>query len=264
VTELQGTRLKDRRRVNILIRTAVALYQKPQASLSVALGDGLRQAAGDLFRHPDTRVADLISGHVAATAARCQAAGRVIVAQDTTYFAYHQAQIVGLGPLNGRAQGLVGHSALALSPEGLPLGVLALRLWGDTAHPLPGYPVQLEPEVCACESARWIVTLKSGLQADKPQMEDAHSLAHCLATYYLVAWRLLYMTYQARITPDAPPTTVFTELEVQVLEAVSGRQVGTLELAVREVARLGRYKYYRGKRLPPGVQGAGGAIPDCR
>ncbi|MBM3457187.1 MAG: hypothetical protein FJX77_01435 [Armatimonadetes bacterium] len=84
-------------------------------------------------------------------------------------------------------------------------------------------------------------------------MEDAHSLAHCLATYSIVAWRLVCMMYQARVTPDAPPTTVFTEREVQVLAAESGRPVGMLELAVREGARLGGYAYYQGKRLPPGV-----------
>ena len=63
-TELRSTVLKDRRRVRTLIRTAAAICQQPQLSLSAALGHGLRQAAGDLFMHADTRVADLIAGHV--------------------------------------------------------------------------------------------------------------------------------------------------------------------------------------------------------
>lgn len=432
-TELRGTKLKDPRRVTSFIRAVQAIYRQPQLSLSAALGPATRQAAGDLFQHVDTRVATLLTGHVAAAAERCRAAGRVVVAQDTTYFTYGQDHIVGLGPLNDKARGMVGHSALALSPDGVPLGVLALRLWGDTRNPLPGYAVQIEPEVVQCESAKWEVTLrsiqealpadlpvlvvadresdvtsylraprrpgvdlliravggrtvqrqgeaaaalptdrgelaavgaaapvwgahtvavpprpaqggrpaqkartaslevrvaavelpagsprrreaerpavalwviqaaeleppegvaplhwllvttaavrtleeaveileaytlrwtierlhytlKSGLKAESLQIDDAHSLAHCLATYYLVAWRLLYATYLARETPAAPATVVFTELEVQVLESVSGKPVPTLELAVREIARLGGYEYYRNKPLPPGVK----------
>ncbi len=68
-----------------------------------------------------------------------------------------------------------------------------------------------------------------------------------------MAWRLLSGTHQARETPDAPPTTVLTSLEVQVLEAVCGREFRTLELAVREIAKLGGYEHYRNKRLPPGA-----------
>jgi hypothetical protein len=429
-SELRGTKLKDPRRVNSFIRAVQAIYRQPQLSLSAALGPATRQAAGDLFQHVDTRVVNLIAGHVAATAERCRGLERVVVAQDTTYFTYGQDQIVGLGPLNAKAQGMVGHSALALSPDGVPLGVLALRLWGDTVNPLPGYAVQIEPEVVQCESAKWEVTLasiqealpadlavlvvadresdvtaylraprrpgvdlliravggrtvlrpgepgearatdrgelagvgaaapvlgthtvavpfrsaqggrpaqkartatlevrvaavelparrsgtdqpalslwviqaaelepptgvtplhwlllttvavpeladavelleaytlrwtierlhytlKSGLKAERLQIDDAHSLAHCLATYYIVAWRLLYATYLARETPTAPATVVFTELEVQVLEAVSRKPVPTLELAVREIAKLGGYEYYRNKPLPPGVK----------
>lgn len=110
--ELRDTKLKDRRRVTSFLRTVTALFQQPQLSLSAALGDGLRQAAGDLFQHMDTRVADLLSGHVAATAVRCRDYERVVVSQDTTYFTYGQEQIVGLGPLTGSAQGMVGHAAL--------------------------------------------------------------------------------------------------------------------------------------------------------
>ena len=78
------------------IRTVTALYRQPQLSLSAALGPATRQAAGDLFQHRETRIATLLSGHVAATAARCRGYSRVVVAQDTTYFTYGQNHIVGV------------------------------------------------------------------------------------------------------------------------------------------------------------------------
>lgn len=109
---------------------------------------------------------------------------------------------------------------------------LAVRSFEDAVERLEQYAL------------RWTVepfhyTLKSGLRAESLQIDDAHTLAHCLATYYLVAWRLLYVTHLAREAPEAPATTVFTPVEIRVLEAASGRKVETLSLAVREVAKLG-------------------------
>jgi hypothetical protein len=44
-----------------------------------------------------------------------------------------------LAPVNGssRSRGLLAHSALALTPEGLPLGVLSLDGWGEAPPGLP-------------------------------------------------------------------------------------------------------------------------------
>ncbi len=68
--ELRGTKLRDPRRVKTLARTVTALCHRPQLPLTAALGRGAREAAGDLFKHEDTRVADLIAGSVVSTARR--------------------------------------------------------------------------------------------------------------------------------------------------------------------------------------------------
>lgn len=119
---------------------------------------------------------------------------------------------------------------------------------------LPAAIERLEQYTLRWSIERLHYTLKSGLQAESLQIDDAHSLAHCLATYYVVAWRLLYVTHLARARPQAPATTVLTELEVQVLESNSRKKLPTLELAVREIAKLGGYEHYQNKRLPPGVK----------
>ena len=124
VEEMAGVVLKDQRRVKSVIRICAAVGEQPQASLSSALGPGLRQAAHRIFEHKNTTVDGLLAGHVAATAARCQRHPLVLIAQDTTVFVYRQAQIVGLAPVNGstRSRGLLGHAALALTPAGTPFG----------------------------------------------------------------------------------------------------------------------------------------------
>jgi hypothetical protein len=92
----------------------------------------VRQAAHRIFEHDDTSVDGLLTGHYAATAKRAEALPLMLIAQDTTAFVYGQSQIVGLAPLNQKtkSQGLYGHSALALTPGGAPLGVWHLSLWG--------------------------------------------------------------------------------------------------------------------------------------
>ena len=268
-TELKGAALKDRRRVTSLSRAAAAIFEQPQLSLSAALGNGLRQAAGDLFQHRDTRVVNLIAGHVASTAERCREHDRVIVAQDTTYFTYGQDQIVGLGGCSTEVR--EGWSGIRLSRSARKAcrsGWCRCAFGGPLIPWTPTVRSRSNPKWSAARAQSevvqdytlwWLIervncTPKSWLKAESLQIDDAHSLSHCLALYYIVAWRLLYITHLAREAPQAPPTTVLTELEVQVLEAISGKPVPTLEIAVREIAKLGGYEYYRNKRLPPGVK----------
>ena len=92
-------------------------------------------------------------------------------------------------------------------------------------------------------SRRWLVerlhyTLKSGLGTEKLQIDDAVSLA----LYYVVAWRLLYLTYTAREKPEAPATTVLDADELAVLEAATGKPVPTVAAMVTAISRLGGYQ----------------------
>jgi len=151
--EMQAAKLKDARRRRSLVRITAAVAAQPDSSLTTACGDALRQAAHRLFEHPDTSVSGLLAGHYAQTARRCAEVPVVLIAQDTTFFTYQQAQIEGLGRLNqqGKSGGLVGHSALALTEAGTPLGLLSLQLWGAADGSAP-YPH-------AKESAKWTVAL---------------------------------------------------------------------------------------------------------
>ncbi len=96
--------------------------------------------------------------------------------QDAAHFTYGQDQSVGLGLLNGSARGRVGHAAPAVSPDGVPLGVLSRQLWGNMDTPVPGYKLQMDPEIVRCASARWAVTL-AGIQEALPAGQAALVLA---------------------------------------------------------------------------------------
>jgi hypothetical protein len=71
-------------------------------------------------------------------------------------------------------------------------------------------------------SYRWLVerfhfVLKSGLGIEDSQLESLHALHNWLGLCSSVAWRLLWMTYQARITPEASCEQIFEPDEWQAL-----------------------------------------------
>ena len=154
--EFGGATLKDARRVRSLQRIAAALAEYPHRSLTAACGSARRQAAHRLFEHPKTTIDALLAGHYARTAERCRDLPLVLVAQDTCFFVYRQAQIVGLAQVNQsqKSRALVAHGALALTPGGTPLGIVALDCWGEdlTAPPRrPGTRLPVEER----ESQKW-------------------------------------------------------------------------------------------------------------
>ena len=107
-------------------------------------------------------------------------------------------------------------------------------------------------------SRRWVIerlhyTLKSGLRAERLQIDDARSLGHALTVYYVVAWRLLHLTYLARERPEQPAGTVLEADELAVLQRAAKRAVETVREAVLAIAELGGWQRYR-TAPPPGVK----------
>ena len=104
-------------------------------------------------------------------------------------------------------------------------------------------------------SYRWRIerlhfTLKSGgSQVEDLQLESRERLERAITLYSIVAWRLLWMTYQVRIDPDQSPTVAFSPDEITVLERLAttqkpARPAGqplTLRDAVRAMAKLGGF-----------------------
>jgi hypothetical protein len=423
--EFGGARLGDARQVRSVAAIAAALAETPHRSLTAACGPARRQAAHRICEHPKTSIDGLLAGHYQRTAERCRDLPLVLVAQDTCFFVYQQAQITGLAQVNQsqKSRALLGHAALALTPDGTPLGLLALDCWGedptapprrpgtrlppadreslkwsealahvaerlpeaprvlvladreadiatyltqprrpglhhlvrvaqnrtviapgDTGEPeaqplltavdsapvlglhrlcvprrksetqqimLPAREASLEIRVravhlrprgkgavptqvwviqareldppageppihwvlattepvpdftAACQmlgyyARRWVIerlhfTLKSGLRAERLQIDDADSLKYALAVYYVVAWRLLHLTYLGRERPEMPADEAFEADELAVLAAATQRQVETLGEAILAVAELGGWQRYR-TAPPPGVK----------
>ena len=131
--ELGLALLGDARLTARALRLASDLAAHPDLSpASVYEGDwaGLK-ARTRFFDNPKVTPAQWLAPHQTATWDRCAAEPIVLIAQDTTSlnFTSHTAT-TGLGPIgSGTEQGFLLHSALALTPDGVPLGLVAPMAW---------------------------------------------------------------------------------------------------------------------------------------
>ncbi len=86
-------------------------------------------------------------------------------------------------------------------------------------------PIETWEQVEQCltwYSDRWLIeryhfVYKSGCQLEELQLETLDRLHRALATYSLVAWRLLWLTYQARQQPEASCELALERAEWQAL-----------------------------------------------
>lgn len=129
--EIYRVRLWDPRCRNTLVSALQRLGEHAQVSFSRALGSQ-RKAVSRILHHPKTSAQDLLEGHSKATNLRSQHTQLLLIASDTTSadFTNHPAT-EGLGLISSKEhqRGFLIHSALALTSEGIPLGLLYQQSW---------------------------------------------------------------------------------------------------------------------------------------
>jgi hypothetical protein len=119
-------------------------------------------------------------------------------------------------------------------------------------------------------SYRWLIeryhyVLKSGCRLEQLQLETGDSEAllrsadriqRALATYTIVAWRLLWITYLARYHPETPADTVLATHEWQALYCTIHKtpqpplSPPSLNTCVRWIAQLGGFLARQGDGEP--------------
>lgn len=131
-----------------------------------------------------------------------------------------------------------------------PVGVEPIEWRLLTTVPVHSFAEAMERIVWY--TRRWTIeryhfTIKSGCRIEDRQFDTAYRLKRCLAIYMVIAWRLLWLTYQARHTPEVPCTVALTTPEWQALACVMAgtdkppKRPPSLKEAVRALARLGGF-----------------------
>jgi hypothetical protein len=158
-TELSTIDLGDRRLNRRAGQLGETLATQPTLSIPAACGgwDETR-AAYRFFDHAAVSAEAVLAPHITCTEQRLRAHSRVLCIEDTTELDYtkRKASMAGLGVLNYETRwGIYLHPTLAVTPEGVPLGVLG---W----HSFIREPGTLGEEKAAHrpleekESVRWV------------------------------------------------------------------------------------------------------------
>lgn len=156
--ELDGTDLGDARLDSRAQALYQALTQSPGGTLAESFGDRASMRAAYRFLENDRVTHDaLLAPHFALTADRCREHPVVLVAQDTSDIDFTGHEMEGVGYLHRpKDQGLLVHSALAVSPDGVPLGLVFQRVWARDADTLGKAADRRKKAFEDKESVRWL------------------------------------------------------------------------------------------------------------
>jgi Transposase DNA-binding/Transposase Tn5 dimerisation domain len=162
--ELEGVELGDARLERRLIRVVEDLSSQPEYPVNQACEDAAAtKAAYRLFDNDKVNTEKIFIAHRAKTICRMRQEPLVLAIQDTTFFNFTgHKKTRGLGPIgdqSGKLQGLILHSTFAVTPSGLPLGVLTHDCWARTGFRENEFTHEKLP-IEEKESYRWVETLR--------------------------------------------------------------------------------------------------------
>jgi hypothetical protein len=144
------------------------------SAMSGSMGDSIPLACADWH--------DILSGHFQSTRERAEAVnGPLLVLHDTTEFSYERDRPEKVGVINSIKSGhryggtryittcgILMHSSLAITPEGLPLGISAVKFWtrdkfkGTAALKRHVNPTRIP--IKTKESIRWLENMRQSTQ----------------------------------------------------------------------------------------------------
>src|SRR6266403_5870336 len=162
VTEFADADLGDLRRTQRLVQLAHALAQRPGAALPEACGSGaMLKAAYRFFTNDDIAPDDIVQSHIEATYSRLNAVPLVLAVHDTTEANWTNLRVAeGLGPLGHPAcHGLLVHTTFAITPERVPLGLLAQQVWARDPDDIGKRARRKQLPISQKESQKWLHSL---------------------------------------------------------------------------------------------------------
>jgi hypothetical protein len=273
-SELAGSAFADARLGQRLLRLMERMGGAIGASLPLACQDWANtKAAYRFFSNDRVSEEEILAGHFCSTRDRVAAAeGTILVLQDTTEFTYQRERPEAIGltySVNsgkdkaGRLRthtvcGLLMHASLAVTTDGLPLGLSAVKFWsrqkfkGTAALKRKVNPTRVPIE--QKESFRWLENMRQstdliGEPARCVHVGDRESdiyelfcTAHELGTHFLVR------TCVDRLAGDGDHT-IADEMHETRIKGVHSVEVRNSKGHI-ETARL-ELRYRRINVLPP-------------
>lgn len=172
--EFKDISFGDKRLDNRFIKTMNAFNLKPEGCINQVFRDekAARKATYRLFENPKFTSDKILESHTMMTCERMKEHKIVLSLHDSSYFSYNtKPSIEGLGNIGGQlgdgeeTRGFIGHYALAITEQGQPLGLQAVKCWSRA------YESEWERE-----SERWVETIE---EAEKTYSDQTQMIAVC-------------------------------------------------------------------------------------
>lgn len=167
--EFAGVDLQDTRLDKRLLTVSAQFASQPQAQINQACEDwASAKGAYRFFDNNKASAERILAPHQQRTCERMRAHQLVFNVQDTTFLNYtsHPAT-QKLGLIGSKADGDVGlimHSTLTITPEGIPLGVLTQDIWAREAPKLDAAEQRRQRRQSPIEkkeSSKWLKALRT-------------------------------------------------------------------------------------------------------
>lgn len=172
--EIAGTELPDVRLEERLVLMVKRLAAQPEASIPQAMGSWTDTKAAYRFLDSSRVSPEAIrAGHVQSCVERVASQSTVLMVQDTTTLDFtHHPATKGLGYLDSpRLRGLVMHTCLACTVEGVPLGILAQDIWVRDPDNLGKSEDRRKRRFGDKESAKWVKSLRTAVSVVPDSIE---------------------------------------------------------------------------------------------
>jgi hypothetical protein len=273
-SELAGSDFQDARHGTRLRKLLGQLADQVGGSIPWASRDWANtKAAYRFFSNPRVSEERILGGHFQATRERIASAGALILMlHDTTEFTFYRNDVTAVGVLHksytrtdaeGRPRhytvcGMLMHSSLVVTPEGLPLGLAAIKRWTrDEFHGCNALKRKINPTrvpIDRKESYRWLQNLRQSTVLFQHPERCVHigdresDIYELFCTAQEVGTHFLVRTCVDRLAGDGSGTIAdeMKHVPVQGLHRIDVRnKQGKVSRAVLEI------RYCRLVVLPP-------------
>jgi hypothetical protein len=184
--ELQYAELGDARRNKRLISIVENLASQPGTSVPQASQNlAAASATYDFWNSPYFQPSDIIAAQAKSTVERIKEHSIVLAVQDTTSLDFTtQKSKKGIGYLDSRTSfGLKVHTTFAVSPQGIPLGLINQSVWARKEENLGIAKLRKKRETKEKESQRWLTAL-SDTQSQIPEDIQVVTIGDCEADIF--------------------------------------------------------------------------------
>lgn len=131
--EMKSLGLDDRRIITRVTKVVTAISKAPEKSICQACGTWSEAKAAYRILNNKKLTSDLIiKSHRSQIVNRIQNQRTILAVQDTSELEYNSLnKTTGLGPYGGTedSKGLIMHTTLAVTTQGVPLGIMEQSIW---------------------------------------------------------------------------------------------------------------------------------------